>query len=303
VEAIIETIYLLSANAHVEFKWYRHEAGETKPVQGEEPESWRILNHNINRIHPQYAGFALVYDSSNRPNTIFTGLLAETRRSGGGKIQDTFILVSPDQTLTENQKLLMHAYFHDIGETVSAQDDEFYNFSCLSSLSNSIEDRLEHGIILDPFRFDEAIKRFMELVQAHITLDVSTTAPIQVSPEQSENDTAIIPLPEGIYQHTRETRQALADTLLKQEWPFQERPYKPVVAIITQFVRAKNIGSDVIWALTDDPAAGQKYNFDSQEIDNPASSKNLKFNKKDSFYQSIAALLLNSLQMVRRLFR
>ena len=248
---ITETVYLLSANAQVEFKWYRHEAGETQPVQGTEPESWLILNRNINRIHPQHAGFALVYDSNNRPNTIFTGLLAETRMSGGGKIQDTFILVSPDQTLTENQKLLMHAFFHDIGETVSAHDEAFYNFSCLSSLSSTIEDRLEHGISLNPIRFNEAINSLNQLVQAHETHKASVSVP--AVPEQSENSNTVIPLPEGIHQHTRETRRALADTLLAQEWPFPEQPHKPVVAIITQFVRAKHLGNDVIWGLTDDP--------------------------------------------------
>ncbi|MDR4515734.1 hypothetical protein [Nitrosomonas sp.] len=302
MESISETIYLLSANAQVEFKWYRHEAGETQPVQGTEPESWVILNRNINRIHPQHDGFALVYDSSNRPHTIFTGLLAKTRMSGGGRIQDTFILVSPDQALTENQKLLMHAFFHDIGKTVSAQDEEFYNFSCLSGLSNTIEDELEHGISLSPYRFNEAINSLRQLVQTHDTQEVSTVS-IPAPLEQSKNDNAIIPLAEGIYPHTQETRRALADTLLTQQWPFQEQPHKPVVAIITQFVRAKNLGNDVIWGLTDDPSAGKQLTSDSPTTGNTAQNNNPLSSENNSFYQIIAALLLNSKLNIRRLFR
>lgn len=297
METIRETIYLLSANAQVEFKWYLHETGETQPVQGTEPESWLILNRNINRIHPQHAGFALVYDSNNRPHTIFTGLLAETRMSGGGKIQDTFILVSPDQNLTENQKLLMHAFLHDIGETVSAQDKEFYNFSCLSGLSNAIEDKLEHGINLNPFSFNETIGDLKQLVQSHIE---SQTTPVLSAP--SEND--LILLPEGIYQHTQETRRALANTLLAQEWPFQELPHKPVVAIITQFVRAKYLGNDIIWGLTDDPSAGKQSASDSSETGNRTQHSNNRLpNENDPFYHIIAVLLLNSMRMIRRLFR
>lgn len=122
-------------------------------------------------------------------------------------------------------------------------------------------------------------------------------------PEQSKNDTAIIPLPEGIYQHTKETRQALADTLLQQEWPFQEQPHKPVVAIITQFVRAKHLGTDVIWGLTDDPSAGQNHKPDPHKTSNTAQNNSPVSNKNDSFYQTIAALLLNSMRMIRRIFR
>lgn len=301
-----ETIYLLSANAYVEFKWYLHEEGETLPVQGTEPESWVILNRDVNRIHPQHAGFALVYDSNNRPNTIFTGLLAETRINGGGKIQDTLILVSPDQALTENQKLLMHAFFHDIGKTDSKQNDEFYNFSCLSSLSNAIEDKMEHGISLNPYRFNEAVNSLKQLVETHETRGPSISVPVQVSipSEQNENGNTIIPLPAGIYPHTQKTRRALADTLLAQEWPFQEHPHKPVVAIITQFVRAKNLGNDVIWGLTDDPSAGKQLASDSQETHHKTHNNNNRLpNKNDSFYQIITSLLLNSMRMVRRLFR
>lgn len=294
---ITETIYLLSANAQVEFKWYLHEAGETHPVQGVEPESWVILNRNINRIHPQHAGFALVYDSNNRPHTIFTGLLAEKRMSGGGKIQDTFILISPDQALTENQKLLMHAFFHDIGKTATTQDQEFYNFSCLSDLSNAIEDRLEHGIILAPFRFHEAINNLKQLVQSHIE---NQTIPVLSEPSENE----FIPLPEGIYQHTKETRQALANTLSVHKWTSREQQHKPVIAIITQFVRIKHFGNDIIWGLTDDPSAGKQLAPDSPETDNRTHNNNNRLhNESDSFYQIITSLLLNSMRMIRRLFR
>lgn len=255
---VIETIYFLSANSRVEFKWYQFIDGETRLFQENEPECWFILNHKICRIHTQHAGFALIYDCENRPNTVFTGLLAGDRVNSGGKIQDTLILVSPDQSLTENQIVLMQAFFYNIGKTMPMEDAEFYNSSCLSSLSKAIEDKAEHGVSLNPHNLIKEINDIRQLVQASQKIT-------GISQHQHEQRNADSFLTEGIYLHTAETRHALANILLTKELPLGHSG-KPVVAIITQFVRAKNLGKDIVWGLTDDPTAGSNVSIQSSHL-------------------------------------
>lgn len=255
---IIETVYLLSANSRVEFKWYQFVDGKTKHFQGKEPECWSILNNRIRRIHSQHTGFALVYDCENRPNTIFTGLLAEDRMNSGGKIQDTLILVSPDRSVTENQTLLMQAFFYNIGKTISVENAEFYNFSCLSSLSRAIEDKAEHGVSLNPYNLKKEINDIRQLIQASQKIT-------GISQHQHEQRNADSFLTEGIYRHTAETRHALANILLTKELPMGHSG-KPVVAIVTQFVRAKNLGKDIVWGLTDDPTVGSNVSVQSSHL-------------------------------------
>lgn len=240
---MIETIYLLSANSRVDFKWYLSENGKTNLVQGQEPECWTILNGAVNRLYTSYTGFALVIDTEKRLNAIFTGLLAEERMSGAGKIQDTIVLTSPNSLLTDRQKLLISAFLRNIGKVAPSDKEEFYDFSCLSPLSKAIDDNMEQGVSLNLEHFNTEIQSLLSQIEELYR---------QSQQKLIEKD---VGLKEGIYQSTRQNREALAQVLLEEPLSFKEKPDKSVVAIVTQSVRAKNLGGDVIWGLTDDPLA------------------------------------------------